>query len=385
MNDLLIGVIGTGGRGSLARHAHKPNAGSRVVSCCDTLPTMAETARDWYGPDVRFTSDYHKLLSEDIDAVFIATPDYLHEEQAVAALQAGKAVYLEKPMAITIQGCDRILQTAYDTKTRLFVGHNMRHMVFVLKMKELINSGAIGEIKAAWCRHFVSHGGDWYFKDWHAERRYSTGLLLQKATHDIDVIHWLCGSYTELVTALGGLTLYGQIADRRSPTSPPPTSPDLTRWPPSAQSGLNPVIDVEDLSMMQMRLENGILASYQQCHYTPDYWRNYTIIGTEGRIENHGDLGDDAVVRLWNRRTDYSADGDQVFAVGGAFGGHGGADSKIVAEFVRYARDGGQTSTSPLAARYSVAAGCAATESLRSGGIPVEIPPVTPELDAFFA
>jgi predicted dehydrogenase len=384
MNDLLIGVIGTGGRGSLARHAHKPNVGSRIVSCCDVLPVMADTAREWYGADVRFTSDYHKLLAEDIDAVFITTPDYLHEDQAVAALQAGKAVYLEKPMAITIQGCDRILQTAYDTKTRLFVGHNMRHMVFVLKMKEIIDSGAIGEIKAAWCRHFVSHGGDWYFKDWHAERRYSTGLLLQKAAHDIDVIHWLCGSYGELVTALGGLTLYDQISDRRSPTSPPDTSPDLSRWPPTEQSGLNPIIDVEDLSMMQMRLQNGVFASYEQCHYTPDYWRNYTFIGTEGRIENYGDLSDDAVVRLWNKRTDYNAEGDQVFAVGGAVGGHGGADSKIVAEFVRYARDGGQTSTSPLAARYSVAAGCAATESLRSGGYPVGIPRVKAELSAYF-
>jgi predicted dehydrogenase len=81
----------------------------------------------------------------------VTTPDFLHEEQAVAALEAGKAVYLEKPMAITIPGCDRILETAYRTKTRLYLGHNMRHMAFVLKMKELIDEGAIGEVKAAWC------------------------------------------------------------------------------------------------------------------------------------------------------------------------------------------------------------------------------------------
>lgn len=384
MSELLIGVIGTGGRGSLARHAHKPGEGSRVVACCDSVAAVSDQAREWYGADVRFTQDYHDLLVQDIDAVFITTPDYLHEEQAVAALEAGKSVYLEKPMAITIQGCDRILRTAFSTKSRLFVGHNMRHMVVVLKMKEIIDSGAIGEIKAAWCRHFVWHGGDWYFKDWHAERRFGTGLLLQKASHDLDVMHWLCGSYTRLVNAMGGLTLYGGIADRRSTADPPTTSPDLDRWPALAQTGLNPIIDVEDLSMMQMQLENGILASYQQCHYTPDYWRNYTFIGTEGRIENQGDLSDDAVVRLWNRRTNYSAEGDQVFKAGGGIGGHGGADSKIVAEFVRYARDGGRTSTSPIAARYSVAAGCAATESLRNGGVPVEVPPVAPELAAFF-
>lgn len=63
------------------------------------------------------------------------------------------------------------------------MGHNMRHMQFVLKMKSLIDEGRIGTVKTAWCRHFVGHGGDFYLKDWHSERRYSTGLLLQKGAH----------------------------------------------------------------------------------------------------------------------------------------------------------------------------------------------------------
>jgi hypothetical protein len=57
----------------------------------------------------------------------------------------------------------------------------------------------------------------------------------------------------------------------------------LDNWPPLAQTGLNPVVDVEDLSMVLMRLESGAMASYQQCHFTPDYWRNFTVIGTEER------------------------------------------------------------------------------------------------------
>ncbi len=72
----------------------------------------------------------------------------------------------------------------------------------------------IGEVKAAWCRHFVGWGGDFYFKDWHADRRNTTGLLLQKGAHDIDVLHWLCGGFTRRVNALGGLTVYGEIQDR---------------------------------------------------------------------------------------------------------------------------------------------------------------------------
>jgi predicted dehydrogenase len=385
VNDLLIGVIGAGGRGTLARHAHKPGAGSRIVACCDINANLRARTQEWYGNDVFFTQDYQELLAQDIDAVFVTTPDFLHEEQAVVALEAGKAVYLEKPMAITIPGCDHILETAYRTKAKLYLGHNMRHMAFVLKMKELIDLGAIGEVKAAWCRHFVSHGGDWYFKDWHAERRYSTGLLLQKAAHDIDVIHWLCGSYSKLVNAMGDLTLYDHVSDRHGPSEPGLATANLDIWPPLTQTGLNPIIDVEDLSMMQMRLESGVLACYQQCHYTPDYWRNYTFIGTEGRIENAGDTQDNAVIRLWNKRTNYNREGDEVFAVPPGLGGHGGADTQIVAEFIRFVREGGEINTSPLAARYSVAAGCAATESLRNGGVPVAVPGIDRELARFFS
>jgi predicted dehydrogenase len=385
MDDLLIGVIGAGGRGSLAHHAHKPGQGSRVVACCDIDPTLQPQTQEWYGDGVFFTKDYRELLAHSIDAVFVTTPDYLHEEQGIAALEAGKALYLEKPMAITTSGCDHILRTAYRTGTKLYLGHNMRHMAFVLKMKELIDAGAIGQVKAAWCRHFVGHGGDFYFKDWHAERRYSTGLLLQKAAHDIDVMHWLCGSYTERVNAMGGLTLYDQISDRHAPDEKGDPSARVEHWPPLTQTGLNPVIDVEDLSMMHMRLQNGVYACYQQCHYTPDYWRNYTFIGTEGRVENFGTTQKNAVIRLWNQRTNYNPGGDEVFQVVAGSGGHGGSDAKIVAEFVRFVRDGGKTNTSPLAARYSVAAGCAATESLRNGGVPVQVPGVTPELLAYFA
>jgi len=386
MYDLKIGVIGSGGRGGLARYAHHPGAGSRVVACCDLNEAVLERNKAWYGDDIFTTTDYRELLAQDLDAVFVTTPDYLHEEHAVAALQAGKAVYLEKPMAITIAGCDRILQTARDHNAKLYLGHNMRHFAVILKMKELIDQGAIGQVKVAWCRHFIAYGGDAYFKDWHADRRTATGLLLQKGAHDIDVLHWLCGGYTQTVTAMGGLTLYGQITDRHSPTERGDASFVEENWPPLSQKGLNPVIDVEDVSMMLMKLDNGVLASYQQCHYTPDAWRNYTFIGTEGRIENFGDgISEDACVRLWNTRRDrYSAQGDAVFYLEHKSGGHGGGDPSIVAEFLRYVREGGAIKTSPVAARYSVAAGYMATESLRNGGIPMTVPPLSDDLRAYF-
>jgi len=384
--DLQIGVIGSGGRGGLLGSlAHRPGRGSRVVACCDTNPATLAQNRALYGPDIFTTGDDRALLARDLDAVIIATPDFLHEEQAVAALRRGRAVYLEKPMAITIAGCDRILRAAAKSGARLYLGHNMRHMPFVRKMKSLIDGGAIGEVKACWVRHFVGHGGDFYFRDWHAERRYSTGLLLQKAAHDLDVIHWLCGGYSRLVNALGGLTLYGEVTHRLPATPgarPRPADPlRMEVWPPGSQRGLNHRIDVEDLSMVQMRLDNGVFASYAQCHYTPDYWRNYTVIGTEGRLENFGNGEPGTEVRVWNRRKiGYAAEADQTHCIRAAQGTHGGADPRIIAEFIRFAREGGATDTSPLAARESVATGCTATASLRAGGIPLAVPRLSAKL-----
>lgn len=378
-NDLLLGVIGSGGRGGhLARIAHNPGKGARVVACCDINPGTLERNRTEFGADVFTTSDIATLLAQKLDAVIVGSPDFLHEEQAIAVLRHGLALYLEKPMALTTAACDRILATAKKHRARLYVGHNMRHMAFVKKMKELIAAGTIGEVKACWCRHFVGHGGDFYFRDWHAERRYTTGLLLQKAAHDIDVIHWLCGGYSRTVNALGGLTLFGDLPGRMAPVKGP-RRPDIEKmrfkdYPPTKMRGLNHKIDVEDLSTMQMRLDNGVFATYAQCHYSPDYWRNYTVIGTEGRLENFGNGEPGTHLTLWNQRSNWNAKGNKTYKFAVEKGSHGGADPKIIAEFLRYARSGGHTATSPLAARESIAAGCAATDSLRAGGEVQKVP-----------
>ncbi|GAA3798710.1 Gfo/Idh/MocA family oxidoreductase [Sphaerisporangium flaviroseum] len=383
--DLRIGVAGFGLRRSVALEAHRPGRGSRVVAVCDPRDDALAAARREFGPEARTTTAFDGLLDDDVDAVIIATPDHTHAGLAVRALKARRPTFVEKPLAITVADCDLILRTAREQRTRLYVGHNMRHMPVVRTMRRLIAEGAIGEVKAIWCRHFVGDGGDYYFKDWHADRRNTGGLLVQKGAHDIDVIHWLAGSRTTRVSGMGALTVYGQITDR-TPGLPDDWYDPARNWPPLAQKGLNPVVDVEDLSMMHMSLENGVYASYQQCHYTPDYWRNYTVIGTKGRLENFGDTATGSVVRVWNagRRT-YDPQGDLSVPVVAGEGSHGGADQELVDEFVRFVREGGATDTSPVAARDSVAAGLLATESLRNGSVPLDVPPLDPELVAYFS
>ena len=389
--ELLIGVIGTGNRGGLSMHAHNPEAGVRVTAICDIRPEMMDRFKTHYAEkyklgDLFCTQDYRQILArKEIGAVFITSPDFCHEEHAVAALEAGKAVYLEKPMAISVDGCDRILRTAVATKGRLYLGHNMRHMDVVLKMKAIIDSGHIGPVKAGWCRHFVGYGGDAYYKDWHADRRRSWSLLLQKAAHDIDVLHWLCGGYSSRVTGMGGLEVYDKIPARRAEGEYGDVSWHDSNWPAAKLTGLNPVIDVEDISMMMMRLDNGVFCSYEQCHFAPDGWRNFTIIGTEGRLENFGDGPGESVVRVWTKRSGYNPYGNEQHYIEPVAGSHGGADPRIVDEFVRYVRQGAKMTTSPIAARYSVAAGYLAARSIRNNNMPEQVPDLPPGAAEYFA
>ena len=384
---LRVGVVGVGARSRLALNAELEGNGGAIVAVCEPHHLARRRVADRLGKDpdsIVITSDVAGLIRAGIDVAFVTSPDDTHVEVTCALLEAGVPVYLEKPLAITLESATKVLVTAHRTGTKLYVGHNMRHMNVVRSMRDLIRTGRIGEVKAIWCRHFVGAGGDFYFKDWHATREHGTGLLLQKAAHDIDVMHWFAGSHTTDVVGMGGLALYDQITDRCDHSDELMGDwYSLDNWPPLSQKGLNPVIDVEDLSMVLMRMESGVYASYQQCHYTPDYWRNYTVIGAEGRIENFGD-GEGGVIRLWNTRTHYNAEGDETFPIIGDANGHGDADVLTVTEFLNFVRNGTRTDTSPLGAWYAVAAGIEATESLRSGSTPRMVPSLDAELVEYF-
>ncbi|AIE84668.1 Gfo/Idh/MocA family protein [Fimbriimonas ginsengisoli] len=366
-----IGVIGWGLRKGVAQLAHRPEEGRELVVLADPSEEARRAFHAYSGGETVET--VAEMLEKNLDAAFVLSPDWLHEEHAVACLEAGVPIYLEKPMAISVEGCDRVLETSRRTGVKLYVGHNMRQFAVVRKMKEWIDAGRIGEVKAAWCRHFVSYGGEAYFRDWHADRSKSTGLLLQKGAHDIDILHWLCGGFSKRVTAMGALSVYGDIQERQEPGETVKVAFEKT-WPPQSLTKLYPVVDVEDVSMMLMELDNGVLASYQHCMFSPDAWRNYTVIGTHGRIENFGDAPGQAVVRLWNQSHHYSPEGDDQYAVPTASGdGHGGADGRTVDEFFRFLQHGCATDATPEAARMAVAAGVAATESLRNGSVPIEV------------
>ena len=219
MKELRLGVIGCTSRGTLADNAHKPEDGVRIVAGADIYPDARELFLKRYEEKFQFRpnvyEDYKEMIEkENLDGVFITAPDFLHEEMGIFALEHKVPVYMEKPLALSIAGADRILEAAYRNRTKLVVGHNMRYMDFTRKMKQLIDAGEIGEVKTIWCRHFICYGGDAYFKDWHAVERYANTMLLQKGAHDIDIIHWLANGYSSRVHGMGNLTVYDKLPRR---------------------------------------------------------------------------------------------------------------------------------------------------------------------------
>jgi len=190
-DEVRVAIVGFGARSAIAAHVPAARPGARIVAAVDPDPAGRARASSAF-PGIAVHADIDSLLrAGGIDAAVVTSPDDTHEQVACALLGAGVAVYLEKPLAISLEAADRVLTAAARCGAPLYVGHNFRHAAVVRQMRQVIERGEIGDVKTVWVRHFVGNGGDYYYKDWHADRARTGSLLLQKASHDIDVIHYL--------------------------------------------------------------------------------------------------------------------------------------------------------------------------------------------------
>ncbi|HUH32582.1 MAG TPA: Gfo/Idh/MocA family oxidoreductase, partial [Daejeonella sp.] len=133
-----------------------------------------------------------------VNAVYIATPPAYHEEYAVKALKAGKDVYVEKPMALTASGCQRIAHAAELSGGKVSVAHYRRAMPFFLKIKELIESNTIGQVLFVNLKMFQGAKNEVISKtedNWRLDPLISGGgLFYDLAPHQIDMMLYLFGS-----------------------------------------------------------------------------------------------------------------------------------------------------------------------------------------------
>lgn len=126
--------------------AVKFNNNAEIKAICDIDIEKAEQLAKEMGVSSYYT-DYRKLLEqEDIDVVVIATPDQIHPEQTIAALQAGKHVLCEKPMALSIEECSTMIEASNSTGKKLMIGQICRYTPGFKLAKKMIDDGEIGEL-----------------------------------------------------------------------------------------------------------------------------------------------------------------------------------------------------------------------------------------------
>ena len=165
-NDhIQIALIGAGGQGQYDTRVAVQVPGVKLVAASDCYDGRLEHSKELWGSDVFTTRDYKEILArKDIDAVIIGTPDHWHKQVAVDAMKAGKDVYCEKPMIHVYDDGPEMIATARSTNRILQIGSQRVSSIIYAKAKELLASGAIGQlnmVNAHWDRN--SSIGAWNY------------------------------------------------------------------------------------------------------------------------------------------------------------------------------------------------------------------------------
>lgn len=194
---LRVAIVGCGG---IANGKHMPSlkkiAEAEMVAFCDIVQERAEQAKAEYGnADAKVYTDYKELLRDtSIDVVQVCTPNDAHSEIAVAAMEAGKHVMSEKPMAKTVDGARLMLDAAKRTGKKLTVGYNNRFRADSQMLHKMCRRGDLGDIYYAKAlairRRAVPTWG--VFLD---EEKQGGGPLIDIGTHALDLTLWLMDNY----------------------------------------------------------------------------------------------------------------------------------------------------------------------------------------------
>ena len=205
-------MIGTGNRGSflLKGVLEQPNA--RVQALCDIKPDRLDKAATAAARDNPQTyADWRKVLErKDVEAVFIATPPYLHSEMAIAALKAGKHVYCEKPIGITPSQVSALVTAAHNSKKVFVPGQQLRSLASLKTAVGKIHDGAIGEVMMIKARRHAPEdlphdgtSGDWYF-----DVSKSGGYVIEQSVHNLDLCNWVIGAHPLRAAGFGATLRY---------------------------------------------------------------------------------------------------------------------------------------------------------------------------------
>ncbi|AJY47407.1 Gfo/Idh/MocA family protein [Martelella endophytica] len=408
-------IVGTGSRHKMFRNAISDTYADRneLVGLCDInekrLSLSAEAvSAGGNGIATYHASQFPELLEEQKpDTVVVTVPDYLHHEYIVDAMRAGCDVMTEKPMTVDLSKLKAILDAQAETGRKVTVTFNYRYTPARTQLKDILMSGAIGEITAVSFRWYLDrvHGAD-YFRRWHRYKEQSGGLLVHKSTHHFDLVNWWLGSTPTEVSAQGQRAFYRpEMAEKLGLSEHGPRCHDCPvaercdfRLDLEADPALRELyldaedldgylrdrcvfdedITIEDTMQVQARYESGASLNYTLCAYSPWEGLEIKFYGTKGElshrhVEVHGVFGGkrDKADGSESMTTTLHIAGQQPenLKVWEGAGDHGGADPVMLgylfdpdAEADRYGR-----SSSHVDGAWSILTGIAANRSMETG------------------
>ncbi len=213
------GIIGAGGRGRYLMGEFK-EIGAELPAVCDIYEGNLALGMKAASTGAKSYDNYKRLLEDkSLDAVIVSTPDHWHAQMTIDAVESGKDVYVEKPMAHKTDEGYRMIEATRRTKRVVQVGTQRRSFDVFLEGKKVMDSGAVGDVKLVnswWCNNTGRPGPpkldgkvDWTqwlgtapkrdfdpmrFRNWYWYFDYSGGLLVGQAAHVVDAIQWYMGS-----------------------------------------------------------------------------------------------------------------------------------------------------------------------------------------------
>lgn len=199
-----LGIIGCG---NIAKSSHLPaiaylDDDAELVATADINEADARSAAERWG--AASYTDYRALIDrKDIDAVLIATPEFLHKEQVVSAAEAGKHVLCEKPMCRTVDEADAMIEACRRHSVHLLIGHSRRFTRRYADVRRAVDDGTLGEIRLVREneRRATTHmsrmgqkGTRWTPRHWTGNPEIGMGVTLSHGVHEVDLMRWFTGA-----------------------------------------------------------------------------------------------------------------------------------------------------------------------------------------------
>lgn len=204
MKSIKFGVVGCGHIGK--RHAEMilRNQDAQLLAMCDILPINDLNINDY---NSLFFNDYDLFLNylvqnsdNSTPVVSVCTPNGLHAKLAIQALESGCHVVVEKPLALTSEDADEILQTAQECGRKVFCVMQNRYSPPSVWLKELVESNVLGEIYFVQINCFWNRDERYYLPEsWHGKQELDGGTLFTQFSHFVDILYWLFGDITNIV------------------------------------------------------------------------------------------------------------------------------------------------------------------------------------------